>query len=76
MNVDTLEGFISDESLHPRGLACTVEVWDPGKWYPGPTSRTLTLTEFPGPGTEAAYFVVPNPEDERFVGDELFDAGK
>jgi DUF1680 family protein len=74
MNVDTLEGPIPDDSVHPGGLACTVEVWDPGRWYPGPASRTLTLTEFPDPGIEAAFFVVPNPEDERFVTDDLFAA--
>ncbi len=76
MNVDTLEGPVADDSVHPGGLACTVEVWDPGQWYPGPASRKLTLTEFADPGIEAAYFVVPNPEDERLVDDELFAARK
>jgi len=76
MEVDSLEGPVPDDSVHPGGLACTVEVWDPAQWYPGPTSRKLTLTEFPDPGIEAAYFVVPNPEDERFVDDELFTPKK
>ena len=76
MNPDTLEGPFADDSVHPGGLACTVEVWDPGQWYPGPASRKVTLTEFPDPGIEGAYFVAPNPEDARFVDDELLAAGR
>jgi hypothetical protein len=53
-------------------MCCTVRVWDPGAWYPGKTSRELTLTEFADPGAEAAYFHVPNPENPSYVGDELF----
>ncbi|MFO7973418.1 MAG: glycoside hydrolase family 127 protein, partial [Candidatus Hydrogenedentota bacterium] len=76
INVDTLEGPIPDNSVHPGGLACTIEAWDPGQWYPGPTSRKLTLTEFPDPGVQAGYFVAPNPENNRFVHDELFATEK
>jgi hypothetical protein len=31
----------------------------------------LELTEIPDAGGEATYFRVPNPQDARFVNDEL-----
>ncbi|MCP4642844.1 MAG: hypothetical protein GY851_20520, partial [bacterium] len=72
LDVASLKGPVPDDSVHPGGMACTVRVWDPGAWYPGRTSRGLTLTEFADPGVTATYFHVPNPQDERVVDDELF----
>ena len=72
VDLGSFEGPVPDDSVRPGGLACSIGAWDPGQWYPGPLSRTLTLTEFADPGVEAIYFVVPNPEDERFTADELF----
>lgn len=68
----TLEGPISDDSIHPDGLACRVKAWAPGAWYPhAQPAYTLTLTEFPDPDGEAVYFHVPNPNDPMFTDDEL-----
>ncbi|MBN2308615.1 MAG: glycoside hydrolase family 127 protein [Candidatus Hydrogenedentes bacterium] len=72
LDVDSVAGPVPDDSVRPGGMACTVKVWDPGVWYPGGPERTLRLTEFADPGAVAAYFCVPNPEDERYVDDELF----
>jgi uncharacterized protein len=68
----TLEGPVADDSVRPGGLAFRVKAWKPGGWYPFEEyAYTLTLTEFPDPGGEATYFMVPNPHDSRFVADEL-----
>jgi len=71
-NPDTLEGPVADDSVRPGGLAFRVKAWKPGGWYPFEEyAYTLTLTEFPDPGGEATYFMVPNPNDARFVDDDL-----
>jgi hypothetical protein len=68
----TLEGPTADDSVRPGGMAFRAKAWAPGVWYPlVKTDFTLTLTEFPDPDGEAIYFKVPNPEDNRFVADEL-----
>ena len=68
----TLEGPTSDDSVRPGGMAFRAQAWAPGVWYPlVKTDFTVTLTEFPDPDGEAIYFKVPNPEDNRFVADEL-----
>jgi hypothetical protein len=73
----TLEGPMADESVRPGGSAFRVKAWRPGGWYPlDKTTYTLTLTEFPDPDGEATFFKVPNPEDSRFVDDELLAPAK
>lgn len=72
LDVDSIEGPFPDDTVRPGGLSATVQVWDPGAWYPGKTSRQLTLTEFADPGVEETYFHVPNPEDPRYEDDPLF----
>jgi hypothetical protein len=68
----TLEGPVADDSVRPGGLAFRVKAWKPGGWYPFEDfAYTLTLTEFPDPNGEATYFMVPDPNDSRFVADEL-----
>ena len=76
LDVTSVAGPMPDDSVRPGGMCCTVRVWDPGVWYPGETSRELMLTEFADPGTEAAYFHVPNPDDPRYGEDELFVPGR
>ncbi|NLF70131.1 MAG: hypothetical protein GX575_13920 [Candidatus Anammoximicrobium sp.] len=69
---DTLQGPVSDDSVHPGGLACRLQAWEPGAWYPmGKKTLDLTLTEFPDPAGEAVYFKVPDPHAAGFVDDEL-----
>ena len=69
---DTLEGPLPDDSVRPGGSAFRVKAWKPGGWYPlEEPAYTLTLTEFPDPGGEAAFFKVPNPADDRLAADEL-----
>jgi hypothetical protein len=49
-----------------------VKAWKPGSWYPlVATELNLTLTEFADPEGEATFLKVPNPNDSRFVADEL-----
>ncbi len=68
----TLEGPFPDSTVRPEGLSCRVKAWLTTHWYPqAAPDWELTLTEFPDPGGEATYLHVPNPNDERFVEDEL-----
>jgi hypothetical protein len=69
---ETLEGPFEDDSVRGGGLSCKVEAWKPDTWYPfAPTDFKLTLTEFPDPEGKSSYFLVPNPEEDDFVEDEL-----
>ncbi len=69
---DSLQEPVADDSVHPGGLACRLQAWEPGAWYPM-SKRTLdlTLTEFADPAGEAVYFKVPDPKAAAFVNDEL-----
>lgn len=68
----SVEGPVKDDSVRPGGLACRVNAWGPGAWYPhGKPNLTLELTEFADPAAELTYFKVPNPNERRFVEDEL-----
>ena len=72
----TLKGPLPDDTVRPGGLACRVDAWSPGCWYPhAKPDLALTLTEYPDPAGQATYFHVPNPEDKRFVDDELLTEG-
>ena len=68
----SLKGPIRDDSVRPGGMACAVQAWKPGTWYPSakPELR-LVLTEFADPSGEFAYFHVPDPNAREFVDDEL-----
>lgn len=69
---ETLEGPFEDDSVREGGLSCKVEAWKPDTWYPfAPTEFKLTLTEFPDPEGRSSYFLVPNPEEDKYVEDEL-----
>jgi transglutaminase-like putative cysteine protease len=69
---ETLEGPFEDDSVRGGGLSCRIEAWKPDTWYPfAPTDFKLTLTEFPDPEGKSSYFLVPNPEEDDFVEDEL-----
>jgi hypothetical protein len=66
------EGPVADDSIRPGGLACKVQAWGPGAWYPhAKPDRALLLTEYPDPSGEATYFHVPNPRGAELVADEL-----
>jgi len=68
----TVEGPFNDDSVRSGGTAFKIKAWKPGAWYPQTKCNfTLTLTEFPDPDGEAIYFKVPNPDDPKFVDDEL-----
>jgi hypothetical protein len=67
-----LEGPVKDDSVRPGGLACKVQTWGPGAWYPqAKPDRQLVLTEYPDPAGESVYFHVPNPRAGELVADEL-----
>jgi DUF1680 family protein len=68
----SLEGPVKDDSIRPGGLACKVQAWAPGAWYPhAKPDRQFLLTEYPDPSGEAAYFHVPNPHAAEILADEL-----
>ncbi len=61
-----------DESIRPDGLTCQASFWKPGDYNAaGQAPLTLTLTEYADPGCEWMYFLVPNPEADDLVEDEL-----
>ena len=70
----SLKGPTRDDSVRSGGMACTVEAWKPGAWYPSarPELR-LVLTEFADPSGEFAYFHVPDPGAKELVDDELVE---
>jgi DUF1680 family protein len=65
----------SDDAIRPNGLTCRASFWQPGSYNAAsPANLQLTLTEYPDPGCQWTYFLVPNPNDETLVDDELIDA--
>ena len=61
-----------DDTIRPDGLTCAAAFWRPTDYNAaGPANFKLTLTEYPDPGCEWTYFLVPNPETEILVDDEL-----
>lgn len=68
---DSLQEPVADDSVHPGGVACRLQAWEPGAWYPlSKKTLDLTLTEFADPAGEAVYFKVPDPKAAAFVDDE------
>jgi uncharacterized protein len=71
---DSIMGPLPDAATRPQGVACTIDAWRPGAWYPhAKPDLRLTLTEFPDPAGEATYFNVPNPSAAEFVDDEVMN---
>jgi hypothetical protein len=71
----SLEGPIADATVRPGGLACKLQAWPPGAWYPhAAPAQALVLTEFADPAGEAIYFHVPNPKAKELCADELIEA--
>lgn len=69
---DSIKGPLPDDATRPQGVACTIEAWRPGAWYPhAKPDLRLTLTEFADPAGEAIYFNVPKPSAAEFVDDEV-----
>ena len=72
----SLQGPTRDDAVRPGGMACRVQAWKPGSWYPSarPELR-LGLTEFADPSAECIYFHVPDPNAREFTDDELVERG-
>lgn len=56
-----IEGPIPSDGVRPGGIACKVQIWEPGVWYPHAKSRPITLTEFPDPDATWTYFTTAKP---------------
>jgi len=68
----SLEGPIDDATIRPKGMACRVRAWSPGKYSPtAEPDLTLLLTEFVDPDGEATFFKVPDANAAALVDDEL-----
>ena len=62
----------TDDAIRPDGLTCEASFWKPGDYNAaGPANVKLTLTEYTDPGCEWTYFLIPNPETDALVDDEL-----
>jgi uncharacterized protein len=62
----------TDDTIRPDGLICQASFWKPGDYNAaGQANLTLKLTEYADPGCEWTYFLVPNPETDILVDDEL-----
>jgi len=62
----------ADDAIRPNGLACRAAFWRPGDYNAaGAANLPLTLTEYADPGCRWTYFLVPNPETNLLVADEL-----
>ena len=69
----TLGEPVNDTTVRPRGLACPVRAWSPGKSPTQPPDLTLLLTEFADPAGEATYFLAP--KGASTIDDELIQTG-
>ncbi len=62
----------ADDSIRPDGLTCVASFWRPNDYNAaGPANVNLVLTEYADPGCMWTYFLVPNPETQAVVSDEL-----
>ncbi len=74
LDTQSLEGPFDDAAVHPGGQACRLRAWKPGSNYPDVKPElSLTLTEYADPDGEAAYFKVPDPNQDCLSRDELPD---
>ena len=61
-----------DQTIRPDGLTCQVSFWKPEDYNAaGPAELRFTLTEYADPQAEWTYFLVPNPDADGAVEDEL-----
>lgn len=74
LNPDSLKLSGQDDSIRPNGMTCQALFWPPTN-YNATAKATikLTLTEYPDPGCQAMYFLIPNPRDDVLVDDELVE---
>jgi hypothetical protein len=72
----SLTGPVSDNRVRPDGLACRVREFRPGSQPPAAKAELeLLLTEFPDPGGEATFLLVPDSAAPEPVADELIGLG-
>jgi uncharacterized protein len=72
LDVSSLKLGESDKTIRPNGLTCQASFWEPGDYNAaGRAPLELTLTEYADPGCEWTYFLIPNPDAEDAVDDEL-----
>jgi hypothetical protein len=72
----SLAGPVPDNSVRPDGLACLVRAFRPGSQPPAAKAELeLLLTEFPDPGGEATFVLVPDLTAPEPVDDELHGLG-
>jgi DUF1680 family protein len=65
-----------DDSIRPNGLTCEAKFWNPNNYNAASKANVkLTLTEYADPDCKATYFLVPNPEADTLVDDELIEFG-
>ncbi len=61
-----------DNSIRPQGLTCRANFWNPNNYNAqAKPAIKLTLTEYADPGCQATYFLIPNPNSDILVDDEL-----
>jgi uncharacterized protein len=62
----------TDDTIRPDGLTCQASFWKPSDYNAaGDANLKLRLSEYADPGCEWTYFLVPNPETDILVDDEL-----
>jgi len=62
----------ADDTIRPDGLTCEAAFWRPTDYNAaGQAGLKLTLTEYADPACQWTYFLVPNPETDLLVDDEL-----
>jgi hypothetical protein len=72
----SLAGPVPDNIVRPEGLACRVRAFRPGSQPPAvKADLELLLTEFPDPGGEATFLLVPDPAAPELLDDELLGLG-
>ncbi|UCD48622.1 MAG: glycoside hydrolase family 127 protein [Phycisphaerales bacterium] len=62
----------TNDAIRPDGLRCEASFWKPEDYNAaGPANVKLTLSEYADPGCEWTYFLIPSPETDVLVDDEL-----
>lgn len=72
LDVSSLAVGGADQTIRPDGLTCQASFWKPEDYNAaGPAELRFTLTEYADPQAEWTYFLVPNPDADGAVDDEL-----
>ena len=72
LDVSSLRTGDADKTIRPDGLTCHASFWKPEDYNAaGLAPLKLTLTEYADPQAEWTYFLVPNPDADGAVEDEL-----